>query len=67
MDKIEKFKKGDRVIRIGTKSPVMTIVGRTIRGGLPYKITWDKWTCEWQDNGPHREEINEENLELFSD
>ncbi len=64
MDKTEKFKERDRVIRIGTTSPVMTIVGRTVRGGLPYKTTRDKWTCEWQDNGSHRQEINEEDLEL---
>lgn len=67
MDKKEKFSIGEKVVRIGTTSPVMRIEGKTMRGGLPYKTVTDTWTCFWENNGPHWEEINETELELFSE
>lgn len=67
MDKIEKFSNGDKVVRIGTKTPVMIIKGKTMKGGLPYTPLLDIWTCYWQDHEPHWEEINESELILFSD
>ena len=67
MNKTEKFKDGDRVIRIGTMSPVMTVKGKTLKGGLPYTTLMNTWTCFWQDSEPYWEEIAESELELISD
>lgn len=63
---MDKFKEGDTVLEKGTQSPIMIVVGRTMKGGLPYTIT-DSWTCEWTDaTGKHRTEKKEENLESVS-
>lgn len=64
---MDKFKKDDKVFKVGTKTPIMIIVGKTVRGGMPYDITEDIWTCEFDKIGPHREEFKESELELFSD
>ena len=37
MDRKEKFFNDDKVVRVGTKTPVMTIKGKTMKGGLPYQ------------------------------
>lgn len=63
---MDKFKKNDKVIEKGTKYPIMKIVGKTVKGGLPYTVI-ESWTCEWTDvSGTHRKEIKEANLELIS-
>ena len=67
MTKKDKFSIGDKVVRIGTTTPVMTIKGRTMKGGLPYTTLVGTWTCEWKDNGPHRKDISETDLEFFPD
>ena len=68
MGTMDKFKVGDKVLRIGTRVPIMTIKGRTGKSGLPSYTTKDNfWTCHWEDNGPHWEEIDESRLILISD
>jgi hypothetical protein len=58
-----KFKVGDKVLRIGTNFPIMIIKGRTAKAGLPsYTIKDSFWTCYWENNGPHWEEIEESQL-----
>ena len=48
---MNKFKKGDKVLKIGTKSPVMTVKGKLVKSGLPeYSVVEDIWTCEWVEN-----------------
>ncbi len=65
MQNKEKFSIGDKVVRIGTITPVVTIKGKTMKGGLPYKTMENIWTCYWENPEPHWEEINESNLEHF--
>lgn len=67
MGRKEKFFNDDKVVRVGTKAPVMTIKGKTMKGGLPYTSLTDTWTCYWEENGPHWEEMDEAELERLSD
>lgn len=65
---IDKFQVGDKVVERGTKAPVMTILGKSMKTGLPqYQPKEDAYICEWIDNlGGHKREFNEDNLELFN-
>lgn len=65
---MDKFQKGDKVVKVGTKTPIMTIDSKTFKGGLPnYSEKENFWTCKFEKNGfsEHREEFNESELELF--
>lgn len=67
---IDKFKKGDKVLKVGTISPIMTIMGKLVKSGLPeYSVVEDMWTCEWTENVVFNrtESFKESELELFID
>ncbi len=66
MPKKEKFSIGDKVVRVGTKTPVMLVKGKTMKGGLPYKTKENTWTCYWENPEPNWKEIIESELEHFS-
>lgn len=64
---MEKFVKGDKVVRVGTKFPVMTIKGKTKKGNFPnYSTLMYTWTCYWENSEPHWEVIKESELEHYS-
>ena len=68
VDRMDKFKVGDKVLRIGTIAPIMTVKGRTGKPGLPTYSTKDNlWTCYWENNGPNWAEIDETQLTLIPD
>jgi len=66
-DSNPKFKSGDKVVEIGTKTPLMEIRGNTKRGGNPYKTLTDTYTCYWETHEPNWKEFEESELELVSD
>lgn len=50
LNDMEKFKKGDEVLKIGTVKPIMTIMGRHMKSGFPkYSVDENMWTCEWKE------------------
>lgn len=67
---MDTFKKNDKVLKIGTKSPVMTIMGKLVKPGLPnYSTVENIWTCEWTENIVFTkvENFEESELEPFVD
>lgn len=64
---MEQFKKGDKVLKKGTTTPVMTIEGNTVKPGFPeYKTLDDTFTCSWvTPTGKERGEFHQDDLELY--
>lgn len=62
-----KFKTNDKVIRKGTTSPVMTVLGNAMTPALPsYTPDTDRFVVEWADlSGKHRATLHGDDLELF--
>jgi hypothetical protein len=64
---MDKFKAGDKVVEKGKTSQILRIIGRTVKGGLPYSLTY-KWACEWTEiTGTYRKELKEDDIELYTE
>lgn len=66
---MDKFKKGDKVIKVGTKEPVMEVKGYTLKPSNPDEPYHPDgtYTCFWETPGPNWKAFNESELELFTD
>lgn len=62
------FKKGDKVIQIGTKEPIMEVRGHTAKPSDPETkiIILNTYTCYWETHGPNWKVFKESELEFFS-
>jgi hypothetical protein len=65
---MNKFEKGDKVIQVGTKQPIMEVKGVTLKPSNPDEPYHPDgtYTCYWQANGPNWKAFNESELEIFS-
>lgn len=64
-----KFKKGDKVVKIGTREPIYIVMGETMKVGGPKEYVNPQigiWTCYYllSNGSRHIEEIPEDKLEL---